>query len=295
MHEHLISDGFLPGYTTWIFHGETMAGSTPTDQPSDEHALHEGSDDIEELIMDAYNMYNNSALGQESDNDSESDDESESFRKLINDGTQPLYDNCEKYSKLHFLVKLMNIKNMRGMSNVCFEEVLELFKETLPNGQTLPKNFHAAKQYIRSVGSGYDTYDASYNDCIIFKGEYLNARECPICKTCRWKTEKSVAGGKRISRVAQRVIRHFPLNKRIRRLFMCSKTAPLMSWHHEGRTKDGLMRHPADSPVWKSFDAKHTEFNKEPRNIRFGLATDGFNPFRNMNLSYSIWPIVLIP
>ena len=37
------------------------------------------------------------------------------------------------------------------------------------------------------------------------------------------------------------------------------------------------------------------DFSKEPRNVRFGLATDGFNPFRNMNLSYSIWPIILIP
>ena len=55
------------------------------------------------------------------------------------------------------------------------------------------------------------------------------------------------------------------------------------------------MRHPADSPAWKFFDAKHKKFRDEPRNIRFGLATDGFNPFRNMNLSYSIWPVILIP
>jgi hypothetical protein len=38
-----------------------------------------------------------------------------------------------------------------------------------------------------------------------------------------------------------------------------------MRWHHEGRTKDGMLRHPADSPAWKNFA-------KEPRNIRFGLA-----------------------
>lgn len=106
---------------------------------------------------------------------------------------------------------------------------------------------------------------------------------------------KEIGGGKRFSKVAQKVVRHFPLKKRIRRLFMSSNTAPLMSWHVDGRIKDGLMRHPADAPAWKHFDAKYEWFSKEARNIRFGLATDGFNPFRTMNLSYSIWPIVLIP
>ena len=68
-----------------------------------------------------------------------------------------------------------------------------------------------------------------------------------------------------------------------------------MRWHREGRKKDGLMRHPADSPAWKHFDARYKKFSSEIRNVRLGLATDSFNPFGNMNLSYSIWPIILIP
>ena len=232
--EHLICYGFMSGYTTWIFHGETMHSSTPTNQRTDESSLRDGHDEIEEMIMDGCAMYNNSALGSDSDEDV--DDNAESFRKLVDDGCQPLYPECKKMSKLHFIVRLMNIKNIRGMSNVCFEEVLQLFKDTLPDGQTLPKNLHATKQYIKSVGLGYDCYDACFNDCIIFRGEYLNASVCPVCNTSRWKSEKTVAGGKRVTRVAQKVIRHFPLKQRIRRMFMCSKTAPLMSWHHDSRT-----------------------------------------------------------
>jgi hypothetical protein len=68
-----------------------------------------------------------------------------------------------------------------------------------------------------------------------------------------------------------------------------------MSWHEDKRTKDGVMRHPADSPAWKLLDCKYKKLRQDPRNIRFGMATDGFNPFRNMNVSYSIWPILLIP
>ena len=29
--------------------------------------------------------------------------------------------------------------------------------------------------------------------------------------------------------------------------------------------------------------------------MRLGLAVDGFNPFGNMNNSYSLWPVILIP
>ncbi|XP_071728182.1 uncharacterized protein [Rutidosis leptorrhynchoides] len=68
-----------------------------------------------------------------------------------------------------------------------------------------------------------------------------------------------------------------------------------MRWHQGSRMKDGLLRHPADSPAWKTFDHQSREFAKEPRNVRLGLESDGFNPFGNMSVSHSTWPVVLIP
>jgi hypothetical protein len=46
--------------------------------------------------------------------------------------------------------------------------------------------------------------------------------------------------------------------------------------------------------VWKSFDEKFLEFASESHNIRFGLATDGFNPFGMLSSTQSCWPIVLV-
>lgn len=63
----------------------------------------------------------------------------------------------------------------------------------------------------------------------------------------------------------------------------------------EGRTNDGIMRHPADSIAWKTFDSWYVEFSSDPRNVRLGLAADGFNPYGNMSTSYSTWPVILIP
>ncbi|XP_028094798.1 uncharacterized protein LOC114294835 [Camellia sinensis] len=100
---------------------------------------------------------------------------------------------------------------------------------------------------------------------------------------------------KKQQRIPQKIVRYFPLIPRLQRLFMSSKTASLMRWHVEGRIDDGKMRHPADSLVWKNFDTLYPKFASEPRNVRLGLAADGFNPFKAMNVAHSSWPVIVMP
>ena len=68
-----------------------------------------------------------------------------------------------------------------------------------------------------------------------------------------------------------------------------------MTWHHDKRVDDGLLRHLADSKAWKNFDEIHESFSFEKRNVRLGLASDVFNPYGNMSTSHSTWPVVLVP
>lgn len=67
-----------------------------------------------------------------------------------------------------------------------------------------------------------------------------------------------------------------------------------MKWHKEERIDDGVLRHPSNSLAWKSFDEQHPTFSAELRNVRLGLASDGFQPYGNMSTSHSIWPVVLV-
>jgi hypothetical protein len=55
------------------------------------------------------------------------------------------------------------------------------------------------------------------------------------------------------------------------------------------------MSHPADGDAWQDFDKEYPEFARDARNIRLGLATDGFNPFLEQNTRYSIWPVFVVP
>ena len=69
-----------------------------------------------------------------------------------------------------------------------------------------------------------------------------------------------------------------------------------MSWHQTERVQnENFLSHPVDSLQWKKFDVEYPWFAEEPRNVRLGLATDGFNPFGNMSTSHSTWPVILMP
>jgi hypothetical protein len=49
-----------------------------------------------------------------------------------------------------------------------------------------------------------------------------------------------------------------------------------------------------DSKAWKHIESLDGDFTVEQRNIHFGMALDGVNPFSNHSLSHSMWPVVLV-
>jgi hypothetical protein len=148
------------------------------------------------------------------------------------------------------------------------------------------------KQYIKVLGLGYEKIDFCKNNCALFWMEYNDLDECPVCKESRWKHDG--AGGKK--KIPWKVLRYFPLVQRLQRLFASEQTSRETRWHKEILTPDpDLLRHPADGDEWKQFDLDHPDFAADPRNLRLGLATDGFNPFGNMSNSYSMWPVLVTP
>jgi hypothetical protein len=66
-----------------------------------------------------------------------------------------------------------------------------------------------------------------------------------------------------------------------------------MTWHQSHDAVDGVMVHPFDGETWKHFNSVHPYFSAESRNVRLGLCTDGFNPFRSFAAAYTYWPVIL--
>lgn len=180
---------------------------------------------------------------------------------------------------------------MGGISNKALSEILKLTKSILPDGETLPESFYHAKKLVRDLGLTYTKIDAYPKDCIIYWKDTVSLDQCPTCGTSRYLYETIEDG--LTTKVSAKVLRYFPVTPRLQRLFMSRCTSKHMMWHVTDRPKDGKMRHPADSPTWKELDKLYPSFAQEGRNVRLGLASDGFNPFGHMSSAHSTWPVVL--
>ncbi|GJX00637.1 hypothetical protein Tco_0184550 [Tanacetum coccineum] len=67
-----------------------------------------------------------------------------------------------------------------------------------------------------------------------------------------------------------------------------------MTWHATRKSmRNAKMQLPVDGKAWKNFDTRYSKFAKEKRNVRLGLAANGFSPFGNLSQSYSMWLIIL--
>nr|XP_009613390.1 uncharacterized protein LOC104106528 [Nicotiana tomentosiformis] len=145
---------------------------------------------------------------------------------------------------------------------------------------------------IKDLGLHYKKIHTCPNNCMLFWKENANADNCSICGSSRWKSAGPLT--KASSKIPTKVLRYFLLKPRLQRIFMCPETAAAIRWHANERPNDGDIRHLADGKAWKNFDSLHPDFSRDPRNIRLGLSSDGFNPFRTMSISHSTWPVMLM-
>jgi hypothetical protein len=295
--DHLVCNGMLQSYDKWAFHGESVS-EQPDQQPQ---SSNEGMNaNMHQLINDALRqVYDDVPMGENTDLPNTlphgPNVEAQNFYKLIKDSQKPLWPGCE-LSQLSLLVLLFNVKSMSKWSDKSFGDLLDILHMAIPNGKELPKKIYESKKIVSKFGLGYEKIHACSNNCQLFWKDKANDDFCSICKASRWKDkqpETKLTKKERKKATPIKVLRYFPIKERLKRLFMCKETAALARWHDEERTKDDVLRHPADSRAWKRFDEQNG-FASDSRNIRFGLATDGFNPYGMLSSSYSCWPVVLV-
>ncbi|GJU41855.1 zinc finger, PHD-type containing protein [Tanacetum coccineum] len=163
------------------------------------------------------------------------------------------------------------------------------FQNVFPTakGYKLPPSYYAIKKTFKTIGLRYESIHACVNDCFLFRGDDNKDLDfCPVCNTSRWK-DSNTPGKK----VPKKVLRYFLIIPRLQRLYKSSHTAKEMTWHATGKcTEPSKMQHQGDGRAWKDFDTNYPDFVVEPRNVRLGLAADGFNPFSNLSQSYNMWP-----
>nr|XP_051229665.1 uncharacterized protein LOC127347527 [Lolium perenne] len=210
------------------------------------------------------------------------------FAELIEEAKHATSDGGTM-SRFSLTVKLLQAKSYYRISNVAFNAILLILALQYP-ASSIPKSYEEALSIVGRLGLGYESIHVCPNNCVLFRKDYAKENNCPKCKASRWKD----ADGRR--KIPEKVLRHFPLIPRLQRMFLSKEQSKEVQWHKLKRQDvENDLSHPADGDAWKDFDNIHKDFAADARNIRLGLATDGFNPYGNMSNSYSMWPVFVVP
>ncbi|XP_066341736.1 uncharacterized protein [Miscanthus floridulus] len=285
VHNHVYLYGWSATYTRWVQHGEAFDAkiieiAEDADDPdhlgdvvNEDEADNEDDLGTIEMLADLYTAV-------------EEDGEQPMFVKVLEDAKCALWPGSV-HSRFSFLVRLLHIKSFYRISNTAISVILKLLARSFPNS-CLPDSYDKAKTYLKELGLGYELIHVCDNNCVLFRKNLAKADICPKCKESRWV---DADGAKR---VPKKVLRYFPLIPRLKRMFANKATSEETWWHKEKRVAvENEMTHPADGEAWKDFDDMYPSFAKDARNLRLSLAIDGFNPFGNMNTSYSMWPVLV--
>ena len=235
------------------------------------------------MLMDAFE--------EDFTNHEKSNMQASEFFDNVNGYGAPIYPGNTIYTHLSFVIKLLHFKNHHGCSEKGFNKLLFLLRDVFPRDHKLSENFNNCKKIVKKLNLGYDKIHACENDCMLFYGDDSHIKYCKYCKLSRYKDAKE--GGSQT--IPRKVLRYFRLTNRLRRLYMSGCTAEQMRWYKNRIVIDGVITHPVYGEEWKEFDLNYPDFAQEVRNVRIGLATDGFPPYSNGTSSqYSVWHVVVI-
>jgi hypothetical protein len=88
--------------------------------------------------------------------------------------------------------------------------------------------------------------------------------------------------------VTHKQLCYFHITPRLKQLFISKRTVRHMRWHKEDiHENDKVMVYPSDGEAWKVLDNIVAYFISDARNVHFGLATDGFDPYSTNSAAYS--------
>jgi hypothetical protein len=171
------------------------------DVPDDDYDEDHG---VPELIGDLYAV-------------AEADREQPRFARVLEDAKKSL-SLGSSHSKFSFMVRMLYIKSRYRIGNIAFSTMMKLLSSGFPQSE-LPKSYDEAKKYLGELGLAFENIHVCKNNCVLFRKRYEKVNVCPVCKTSRWQDETGT------KRVPHKVLRHFPLLPRLKRIFASKKTS----------------------------------------------------------------------
>jgi len=77
---------------------------------------------------------------------------------MSSDVETPLYPGSTNFTRLSKMLRLMNLKAINGWTDKSFTKLLQLLKDMLPEGNTLPNRNYEFKKILCPMGMEYKRY-----------------------------------------------------------------------------------------------------------------------------------------
>jgi hypothetical protein len=204
-------------------------------------------DNIEEMVCN---------VERQADDDQYSNGELAKYKKMIEDSNKPFYYGCVlRYMRLFVMVNLFQLKASNGWSDGSFKDLLTLFKDMLPQGNSVLETVYEAKQIIYPLGLEVKKIHTCKNDCILYRREeYDDLEKCSICGLDRFNRRKDGGDNENCNRRKggpKKVFWYFTIIPHLKHWFANKKESELLRWHKEKHKQDvRMIRHPADATQW---------------------------------------------
>ncbi|CAH9080376.1 unnamed protein product [Cuscuta epithymum] len=195
-------------------------------------------------------------------------------------------------TELSAMTELLNLKTEMNLSEAATDRIVQLVNRFFPThiSNRPIQNFKKIKRKLSLLGMTHQSIDCCPKGCMIYWKADSELIECRFCSSARYEVNNQSSKPIPLSRME-----YFPITPRLQRLYASNTTAGDMRWHKSHHREEGVMRHPSDGKAWIHFDNVYPSFAEDPRNVRLGLCSDGFQPFGQFGQKYSCWPIILTP
>ena len=268
MGKHLVKNGYMPGYTRWIYHGEAHRTREEVVRPRVE--AFDDDAGVPDLLDDVHQ-----ALGVDEREKEEMEAATKAFYEMMNSAQKPLYDRSS-VSELDAIGRLMALKSELNISRDGFDKMLIVIGTLLPEGHILPKCMYDSQKLLRALKIPYEQIYACPKGCVLFWKEHVDAKYFPKCESSRYLETDSGDGQKSQTTVPVKIVRRLPFLSRIQRLFMNEESAKQMTWHKNSKWYNpNKMVHPSDGEAWTRFNDKHRDKADEAHNVHVVLQQMG--------------------
>ncbi|KAG8830259.1 hypothetical protein FRC17_005140 [Serendipita sp. 399] len=315
-HQALIYEEMAPehldqGYTARLDERNKKSGSNParTAFIVEEKAVEvmgevEASQDMSETTStgEEVNIEGDRAIiwDQAEDDSFESEDELELHRLRIEEEMDLHFQ--QRSAELEQLsLRDQDLRQMRvlaynlkyGHSRAALEELTE---PDMMDIDTTP--YRMKKQLEELSGLHEKIYHCCINSCILFAGEYLLRKTCPVCFEPRFDNRNK----------PRNIYRYLPIIPRLQALFKSDRMVQELDYRQRLGPFEGTFRDVFDSEHFRDLLARNVEVEGEKLPFKFGefdtdiflgLTTDGVALFRGLTTqqsrtSLTCWPVAVI-